>query len=1125
MNFYTGAEANYSSTTHQNAIFLTTDSHKIFFNGNAYGGGEEIDLTQYAKKTDLDGYLPLTGGVIQNKVNGAVLTIITDDDTGSFPGLEVSLDSRLSLPYSGIRPKGFYIEGISDIVELEESGLKIQSKSNGGITTIGHESISVSSGNKSLSLGFDPQQYRITIKPADNEVGDTTIVLDDNDFGRAEYSTGGFKLYKSNLSSSDVALYDDLGVIIANNMSSTNDDFVPSDYGFYFGSDKKVGLTPNGVTTMEKDDSKLLHSNGGTVPISDIISQVYVPTKVSDLTNDSGFQTESQVSAKISALVDSAPSTLDTLNELAAALGDDPNFATTIANQLGNKVDKVTGKELSDNNYTDSDKNKLAGIQSGATAVSFNRSLTSGTQIGTITINGSQTVIYAPTAGESVTYEPATPTTNGLMSANDKKVWDSFIEAMGSYPPGFFIPAESGLATDYEWNSVDNCMSTDATHVDGVIYNGEVFIASSNNVVNSTNIPVATPTTGGVMSPSDKAKLDGINLSLYLTKTDASNTYQPKGNYLTSVSWSQIDSKPSWIGSSKPTYTWSEIGSKPTFATVATSGSYDDLTDKPTIPSAYSLPTASSSTKGGIKVGSGLSISGETLSVNFSGYATQSWVNSQGFAKTSQIPNTDNLVTSIDDITFVKSGSTVDGWPVLNLKIPYTKSNGTQSNVSASCTIVMQDATSLVRGFMSATDKANLDSIKSKVDALDSEYLPITGGILTYTGIPGSLSMEKGGTKLSWSLSEIDGYLFKVGQGTSGSNFIIFDGTYTNLSGYLWGEEGTTGGIMMAPLVYNTPSDPEGGIYVGAINDQNYVEGENTSYSVINTFGHLPVTQVYDGGVRIGFPSVTSTRPNPLHSGRVNAEYSFNGIRFSTVNSANKSDFGIRVEGGSLNEYWTTSGGQQKLKTINGQEVFSSRGGSIDTANYVWLITSNNSAANYTKISPTSSSMVGYSGPVFLAPSDSTGNQPLTDKGYAIVGNTSTSGDTSIRVSMMGYPQLNVGFGTVNWNRPCIEIAASSGTSDIRLKENIQSVSDTDITNVSNIEIRSFNFKSDESHTKRYGAIAQELEEKGLSNLVYEDSDGYKHIRYDEFNLLKIRMLEKQIEALEKKIEDLTSRL
>lgn len=43
-------------------------------------------------------------------------------------------------------------------------------------------------------------------------------------------------------------------------------------------------------------------------------------------------------------------------------------------------------------------------------------------------------------------------------------------------------------------------------------------------------------------------------------------------------------------------------------ATVATSGSYNDLTDKPTIPAAYTLPTASAIELGGIKIGTGLTI-------------------------------------------------------------------------------------------------------------------------------------------------------------------------------------------------------------------------------------------------------------------------------------------------------------------------------------------------------------------------------------------------------------------------------------------------------------------------------------------------------------------------------------
>jgi hypothetical protein len=55
-------------------------------------------------------------------------------------------------------------------------------------------------------------------------------------------------------------------------------------------------------------------------------------------------------------------------------------------------------------------------------------------------------------------------------------------------------------------------------------------------------------------------------------------------------------------------------------ATVATSGSYADLSNKPTIPSAYTLPTASSTVLGGVKIGSGISIDGNGVISASAGY-------------------------------------------------------------------------------------------------------------------------------------------------------------------------------------------------------------------------------------------------------------------------------------------------------------------------------------------------------------------------------------------------------------------------------------------------------------------------------------------------------------------------
>lgn len=102
---------------------------------------------------------------------------------------------------------------------------------------------------------------------------------------------------------------------------------------------------------------------------------VTVATKTSELTNDSGFATTTYVDTSVAGLVDSAPETLDTLNELSAALGNDPNFATTVANQIGTKVDKVNGKGLSTNDYTTAEKNKLSGIATGANKITVDSAL------------------------------------------------------------------------------------------------------------------------------------------------------------------------------------------------------------------------------------------------------------------------------------------------------------------------------------------------------------------------------------------------------------------------------------------------------------------------------------------------------------------------------------------------------------------------------------------------------------------------------------------------------------------------------------------------------------------------------------------------------------------------------
>lgn len=72
--------------------------------------------------------------------------------------------------------------------------------------------------------------------------------------------------------------------------------------------------------------------------------------------------TSETIDNRIKELIGAAPEALDTLVEIAKALNNDPDFASTITNALSNKVDKVSGKELSTNDFTTALKTKLEGL-------------------------------------------------------------------------------------------------------------------------------------------------------------------------------------------------------------------------------------------------------------------------------------------------------------------------------------------------------------------------------------------------------------------------------------------------------------------------------------------------------------------------------------------------------------------------------------------------------------------------------------------------------------------------------------------------------------------------------------------------------------------------------------------
>jgi hypothetical protein len=109
---------------------------------------------------------------------------------------------------------------------------------------------------------------------------------------------------------------------------ATNDAVVPTGgaIGVYWDVYSFVGATgatgPTGVVAA-------------TSPVSYNASTQTVSIDLS------AYDTSSEVTDKINAIVGAAPGTLDTLNELAAALGNDENFSTTVATSIGQKKTEV----------------------------------------------------------------------------------------------------------------------------------------------------------------------------------------------------------------------------------------------------------------------------------------------------------------------------------------------------------------------------------------------------------------------------------------------------------------------------------------------------------------------------------------------------------------------------------------------------------------------------------------------------------------------------------------------------------------------------------------------------------------------------------------------------------------
>ena len=141
-------------------------------------------------------------------------------------------------------------------------------------------------------------------------------------------------------------------------------------------------------------------------------------------------QVDEKISTAINGLIDGASGTYDTLKELETAIKNNTDVATALNSAIGNKVDKVSGKGLSTNDFTSALLTKLNGITEDATKVE------ASSTNGYVKINGTETKVYAHPTGVGNNHLPSGGSVGQVLRAGGSGTgaWGANVRSGASVP-------------------------------------------------------------------------------------------------------------------------------------------------------------------------------------------------------------------------------------------------------------------------------------------------------------------------------------------------------------------------------------------------------------------------------------------------------------------------------------------------------------------------------------------------------------------------------------------------------------------------------------------------------------------------------------------------------------------
>ena len=283
---------------------------------------------------------------------------------------------------------------------------------------------------------------------------------------------------------------------------------------------------PVDVSELTDSTNLLVHFSGD---YTDLTNKPTIPSLT-------GYATETYVDTVLSDLIDAAPTTLDTLNELAAALGDDPNFATTISTTLGlkaNSADLATVATSGD--YTDLINTPTVPID--VSDLTDNTNLLSGV-----------------TSYNDLSDKPTIP-----VDVSDLTDTTSLLNHFsGDYTDLTNAPVLATVATTGAYSDIIGTPTVPADVNE---------LADSSGLLGTTVVVTGGGLDGG--DASGNGGIEPVNLGA-LAAVALSGAY------------ADITGTPT-LSTVATSGAYADITGTPTLATVATTGSYNDLSDLPSV--------------------------------------------------------------------------------------------------------------------------------------------------------------------------------------------------------------------------------------------------------------------------------------------------------------------------------------------------------------------------------------------------------------------------------------------------------------------------------------------------------------------------------------------------------------